>query len=394
MGTRIKEDEVDFKFEDFEKLALRKKEIKHKKEIVNGELVHIFCYMISSTGLFNNPLERECRGITFDNTGRVLCRPFHKFFNVGEKEQTLPENIVWELITEVVPKIDGSLITPVIINDKVFWKSKKTFYSSVALLVQAAWDRGEEWVRRHEKDIWDCWLTNETPIFELTSPDNKIVINYGEKNKLTLLCHRHNITGQYWIPPEFKNKELSEEAMSKSFSYNNFIEKVKEMEGIEGFCLYSIKGDIFKIKTEWYSKRHRLLSNISYKQVFSMIADESIDDMISELRLQNFEKPILIIERLINEFNDEYFKLSREVENFYNLSIIDIGEEPSRRFFAQHIKSNYPSLTGFLFLMFDGREEHLELLKREYVLDKMAKKYKSQILFMGFENNGKENNGK
>ncbi len=34
-------------------------------------------------------LRRECRGIIFDTaTGEILRRPFHKFFNVNEREET------------------------------------------------------------------------------------------------------------------------------------------------------------------------------------------------------------------------------------------------------------------------------------------------------------------
>ena len=34
-------------------------------------------------------IRRECRGIGFDNiTGKCVCRRFHKFFNINEKEET------------------------------------------------------------------------------------------------------------------------------------------------------------------------------------------------------------------------------------------------------------------------------------------------------------------
>lgn len=31
-----------------------------------------------------NSTIRECRGIKFSHTGQLLCRPFHKFFNLNE----------------------------------------------------------------------------------------------------------------------------------------------------------------------------------------------------------------------------------------------------------------------------------------------------------------------
>ena len=38
-------------------------------------------------------LRRECRGLLLDRkTGNVLARRFHKFFNIGEMEETSIEN--------------------------------------------------------------------------------------------------------------------------------------------------------------------------------------------------------------------------------------------------------------------------------------------------------------
>ncbi|HTW70397.1 MAG TPA: RNA ligase [Acetobacteraceae bacterium] len=54
-------------------------------------------------------LVRECRGITFDaKTGAVIARKFHKFFNVGEREETLPHRIDWTPST--FTRIDPGLL--------------------------------------------------------------------------------------------------------------------------------------------------------------------------------------------------------------------------------------------------------------------------------------------
>jgi len=38
---------------------------------------------------YNAAIRRECRGLIFDSkTGEILRRPFHKFFNVNEREET------------------------------------------------------------------------------------------------------------------------------------------------------------------------------------------------------------------------------------------------------------------------------------------------------------------
>jgi RNA ligase len=34
-------------------------------------------------------VRRECRGLIFNREGELVSRPYHKFFNVGEKDQKL-----------------------------------------------------------------------------------------------------------------------------------------------------------------------------------------------------------------------------------------------------------------------------------------------------------------
>jgi len=37
----------------------------------------------------NMEIRRECRGLIFDTeTGNLISRPYHKFFNAGEKEES------------------------------------------------------------------------------------------------------------------------------------------------------------------------------------------------------------------------------------------------------------------------------------------------------------------
>ena len=38
-------------------------------------------------------IRRECRGLAFDTEGEIISRPYHKFFNVNEKEETKIDKI-------------------------------------------------------------------------------------------------------------------------------------------------------------------------------------------------------------------------------------------------------------------------------------------------------------
>ena len=54
-------------------------------------------------------IRRECRGIKFGLDGHIIARPFHKFFNVGEREETLPNNLDFSADHTVFTKLDGSM---------------------------------------------------------------------------------------------------------------------------------------------------------------------------------------------------------------------------------------------------------------------------------------------
>lgn len=66
-----------------------------------------------------NAILRECRGLIFDSeSGELLSRPYHKFFNVGEKVDIHPNSIDLSQHHVVLEKLDGcceantELITP------------------------------------------------------------------------------------------------------------------------------------------------------------------------------------------------------------------------------------------------------------------------------------------
>jgi len=61
-------------------------------------------------------LRRECRGIKFHKDGSIAARPYHKFFNLGEREEALEENIDWSEKFTILDKLDGSMIHPIILK--------------------------------------------------------------------------------------------------------------------------------------------------------------------------------------------------------------------------------------------------------------------------------------
>ena len=163
------------------------------KTETNGMIV--VCYMVQDEETFTGDKEeyaRECRGITFHPDKTIAARCLTKFFNVGERVETLPENIDWSQVVRVMEKRDGSMVTPVLTDEGFKFKTKKSFETKEAALadqIAAANLAGSAWIS-------DMLKAGFTPTFEVTSPKYPIVVRY-EKDELTLLHVRENITGLY-----------------------------------------------------------------------------------------------------------------------------------------------------------------------------------------------------
>ena len=189
------------KLQDLEHLRSDRR-IRFSNEIVNGQELTIVCYMVGDNELWQLPLATECRGIVFDANGDCVCRPFHKFFNVGENYFT-QVSTVSGMNLEALEKRDGSMLTPVLVGGKVFWKTKKSFNSEIAI----------EAANNVPQNVMTLaiWLLrqNFTPIFEYTSPFNKVVLNYGETPAFVLLAVRHNESGNYIAYDEMKELETA-----------------------------------------------------------------------------------------------------------------------------------------------------------------------------------------
>lgn len=166
--------------------------------VAEREFGTVLNYVVSMADTFNmegpddltGAMRRECRGIIFGTDGKIMSRPFHKFFNIGEKDETQPHVLDFSADHTLMTKLDGSMLRPILVDDKLRWGTKMGF-SEVA-------EFAEEYIAKNPKynDFgWFCVEQGWTPIFEYVGPHNKVVLTYDEG--LTLLAVRDNITGGY-----------------------------------------------------------------------------------------------------------------------------------------------------------------------------------------------------
>lgn len=122
----------------------------------------------------------RCRGLVADDaTGRIVALPLPKFFNLSEHAAGRPyAPPLPDEPFEVYDKVDGSLA--VVFHYAGHWRvaSKGSFTSTQAT-----------WAQRHLDAADTTGLTpGVTYLAEILYPQNRIVVNYGDRRDLVLLA--------------------------------------------------------------------------------------------------------------------------------------------------------------------------------------------------------------
>ena len=269
----------------------------------------------------HNAIRRELRGIIFDSSGSILSRRLHKFFNVNEREETLANRIDWSIPHVILKKLDGSMITPIVINGVIRWGTKMGL-TDVAAPV-------EEWVNNnlHYATFANYWHTyGHTPIFEWCSRKQRIVVDYPE-DRLVLTAIRNNKTGEYLSYEDMKHTAyLYSIEVVKAFpgnveSMQHLIDSIKDLENAEGWVVRFNDGHMLKVKGDWYLRIHKTKDGLTQeKNIIEMIANGTLDDAKSCM-LENDRKKVEEFEHNFwKGFNDYSSNLAKEIKHAMKVS--------------------------------------------------------------------------
>lgn len=310
------------------------------EELINSREIGHGCFHVSyvyqDSKLFkgdNAIYTRECRGITFNKSGEIVSRPFHKFHNLNETTGYLENDLNWNEVDSIQDKRDGSMISPVLIDKKIFWKTKKSFDNQEATLVNKLYHKDTK-----ENDFAiHCLSLDYTPIFEFTSPYNRIVIGYKEP-KLTLLAIRNLYTGEYLKYDLFKEvAEKFEIDIAQDYSYLTLDEIKQNVEtgtGFEGYVITFKDGKKVKVKTNYYLALHRNVTFTTERQIAEMVLDDVIDDYKAYIQSLETEE----LSKRVDEIESQVIKELIELEKTCN-DIIATDKDLSVKDFSLKWKS-------------------------------------------------------
>jgi RNA ligase len=233
---------------------------------------------------FGAMIRRECRGLIFDLDGRLVSRPFHKFFNVNERDETQQNLLDLTRPHRILEKLDGSMIRPIPIGAG-YRLATKAGVTDVAM-------QAEVFLAQHPN--YDAFIRHEmthghTPIFEWCSRKQRIVLDYPE-DRLVLTAVRVNETGEYlsldWAREfiatneEFHGVEVVQEFPAGIDSMSRLQAEAQGIEGAEGWIIRFEDGHMVKVKAEWYVLRHKSKDQLSReKNVVAMLVGDAVDDV-------------------------------------------------------------------------------------------------------------------
>jgi len=256
-------------------------------------------------------MRRECRGLLFDKEGRIVSRPFHKFFNVNQLEETQANVIDMSRDHKIMVKEDGSMVRPFMIeqtlNGEIRWATRKGESDTINNLRKDFPDVfGKDFYddnsKRYDQVRFHLEL-GHTPIFEYVGPNNPHVVFY-EKPRLILLALRDNHTGEY-LNIHNNNNWLHDHdrvpLLQSPHNMDEFLETIRVLKGTEG-AVITFGNEYYKVKAEDYVTKHRAKDAVTKKRhIWEMILDGTLDDFIP--LLNDADKAI------VDETEKEFFKL-------------------------------------------------------------------------------------
>lgn len=284
------------------------------------------------------------RGLILDSQGNVLARSFQKFFTfkkyLSNNTILLSENQIKDVNNKsfrIFEKVDGTLTVLYWLNEIPYLATQRSFKSAKA-------KKATQILHEKYAHTFDKLDKTKTYIFEAIYSETKVLVDYGNEEKLYLLGILDNKTG--------KDYELIDIGFPLAKEYTKKLNKIKGLDelqklnlnNMEGFVLKYEDGSRIKIKFPWYEKSHRVFNQIiAYKDAAFQL-EEQLKELLCIQKRKLSKK--LVWEHLDNNKID-VLKFSIP-DIFYSLGVEDWLKEKEKEFSNFRKKQNQTIFDYFI----------------------------------------------
>ena len=343
----------------------------------------------------------QCRGLITNSNGEIIARPFKKFFNYEEHtDEEIPNESF-----DVFEKMDGSLGIIFYYERKLsgeeMWDllkekiGKERFESLVDDVVPFGGGLSEE-LEYHDipRKVGEWHIATRgsfisdqsikgaellkgyntkyglipgyTYCVEIIYPENRIVVDYQGDKKLVVLGVIHTESGV-----EGKIDEMVNEGWEIVKKYNTFGDdwqtlKSKIDPNKEGYVIRFRNGMRMKIKGDEYCRLHKILTNISNRDIWEHLKNnEPLDEILEKVPDEFYNW----VKNTINELTEQFNNIKIEVES-------DFKELINKKEFAEKIKDN-PN-KSFLFKRLDSYSNQLNEMIWDSIYPDYSKPFKNE----------------
>jgi RNA ligase len=340
-------------------------EIRHLDDIAHrvdpGRGVHLFThgdvlilrYVTARPNTFETELDLECRSLVFDrDSGDLLSRSLHKFFNLGEREALA--DLPLEEGADLSLKIDGTMLSGFTSPAR---PDVLRFHTKGGMTAHAA--RGLALAPLSVVALaHDAISEGGTPTFEWTSPENRVVIPYAQ-TEFRLIAIRDRVTGTYL---EGMTDQLARKhgvprpgSLGRVTGLTETAEaltRLAERTDIEGAVLTWADGHRVKWKTRDYHARHKVLANIEHeRRVYQCWFEEIGDDTAASLGGERGRALIAFLEEIETAISQACNEIAAELGALAGLPPADRAAQVRDRFSGVRQSVAFSMLRGY-----DGRE--------------------------------------
>jgi RNA ligase len=297
----------------------------------------------------------QSRGLITKHDGTIVSRPFKKFWNLEENKVDLPLEPF-----KVTAKEDGSLGIAYLIGDMPYIATRGSFISEQAI-------KANYILHQKYKDF--PFKKDYTYLYEIIYPQNRIVVDYGNKEDLILLAAIHTETGEEINIHTEEWQKLCPFPIVKHYDGIADIHELKRLEekNRQGFVICFQRGLRVKVKFQDYVRIHRIIFGTNARSIWEYLKEgKPLAGLLDRVP----DEFIAWVKSISRDLSEQYRAIHGKTQMVYkeitqqaNIPTpIKIGEtitvkevETLSRAMKKHIQeqfAQYPDIEHFLLLLY------------------------------------------